>query len=125
MKTKNIFSIFTLFAILLLAFTVGFSQVIKQGGKTYIKDRKGEKWEITQAVSIGFSPYYFQYGLGRNAFSPLDDRHLRDATKRSDRSLRVLGVQGENESKAFSIKKLKGHEIANSSIGNIPIAAAY
>ena len=125
MKIKNIFTFFTLFAILFLAFTVSFSQIITQGGKTFIIDRKGEKWEITQAVSIGFRPQYFEYGLGRNAFSPLDDRYLRDATKRIPRSLRILGVQGENESKAFSIKKLKGHEIANSYIGDTPIAAAY
>jgi hypothetical protein len=125
MKKKNIFTLFTLLGILLLAFTVGFSQVINQGGKTYIKDKKREKWDITQAVSIGFSPAYFQYGLGRNAFYTLDDRHLIDNPKRVSKSLRVLGVQREDESKAFSIKKLKGHEIANSSIGNTTIAAAY
>ena len=125
MNNKKIFTLVTLLGILLFAFTVGFSQVITQGGKTYIKDRKGEKWDITQAISIGFSPAYFQYGLGRNAFYILDDRHLTDDPKRVSKSLRVLGVQEGNESKAFSIKKLKGHEIANSYIGNTPITAAY
>jgi len=99
--------------------------VIRKNGKIFIKDRQGEKWEITQAVSIGFRPHNFQFGLGRNAFSPLDDSYLSTAAKRTPQGLRILGVHGENESKAFSIKKLKGHEIANSYIGDIPIAAAY
>ncbi len=125
MNGKNKFTIFLLFGLLFLACTVCFAEVIKSHGKTFIRDRKGEKWEITQAVSIGFNPYDFEYGLGRNAFSPLDDSHLRDATKNIPRRLRILGVPGENETKAFSIKKLSGHEIANSHIDDTPIAAAY
>jgi len=125
MKGKNKFTIFMLIGVFFLTCTVSFSEVIRKNGKIYIKDRQGEKWEITQAVSIGFRPHNFQFGLGRNAFSPLDDSHLQNATKRTPRRLRILGVHGENESKAFSIKKLKGHEIANSYIGDTPIAAAY
>ena len=125
MKGKNKVTIFMLIGVFFLTCTVSFSEVIRKNGKIYIKDRQGEKWEITQAVSIGFRPHNFQFGLGRNAFSPLDDSHLSTAAKRTSRRLRILGVQGENESKAFSIKKLKGHEIANSYIGDTPIAAAY
>ena len=125
MKRKNTFTFFMLFCTLLLACTVCFSEVITKNGKTFIKDRKGEKWEITQAVSIGFRPYHFEYGLGRNAFSPLDDSHLRNASKNIPQQLRIIGVQGKNESKAFSIKKLSGHEISNSYIDDTPIAAAY
>ena len=125
MKRKNKFTIFMLLGIFFLACTVSFSEVIRKNGKTFIRDRKGEKWEITQAVSIGFRPHHFEYGLGRNAFSPLDDSHLRNATKRIPQRLRILGIQGENESKAFSLKKLSRHEIANSYIDDTPIAAAY
>ena len=125
MKRKKRFTIFMLLGVFFLTCTVSFSEVIRKNGKIYIKDRQGEKWEITQAVSIGFRPHNFQFGLGRNAFSALDDSHLSTAAKRTARRLRILGVQGKNESKAFSIKKLKGHEIANSYIGNTPIAAAY
>ena len=125
MKRKNTITLFILLNILFLAYTVSFAEVIKKNGKTFIRDRKGEKWEITQAVSIGFRPYYFEYGLGRNAFSPLDDSSLRNSDKNTPQRLRVLGIQGANESKAFSLKKLSHHEIANSSIDNKPVAAAY
>ncbi len=125
MRRKGIFTLFILFCVLALTCSASLAKVISEKGKTFIKDKKREKWEITQAVSIGFIPAYFQYGLGRNAFYPLDDRHLQDDKKEIPSGLRILGVQGENESKAFSIKKLKGHEIANSSIGNTHIAAAY
>lgn len=125
MNRKNKVTIFLLFGLLLLACTVSFADVIKKHGKTFIRDTKGEKWEITQAVSIGFSPYDFEFGLGRNAFTPLDDGKLRDATKNIPRKLRILGVSGETETKAFSIKKLRGHEVANSHIDDTPIAAAY
>lgn len=125
MKRKNKFAIFILFSVLFLVCTVSLAGVIQKDGKTFIRDRTGEKWDITQAVSIGFNPNEFEFGLGRNAFSPLDDSLLQDATKSISRGLRILGVPGVNESKAFSITKLKGHEIANSYIGDTPIAAAY
>lgn len=114
-----------LLSVLFLACTVSFAEVIKKNGKTFIRDRKGEKWDITQAVSIGFNPNEFEYGLGRNAFSPLDDSFLQEATANTPQRLRVLGVTGGNETKAFAIPKLSRHEIANSSIDDKPIAAAY
>ena len=125
MRKKNVFTASILFSILFLACTVSLAGVIHQDGKTFIRDRKGEKWDITQAVSIGFDPKGFEFGLGRNAFSPLNDNHLRDATGSIPRELRILGVTGENETKAFAIKKLRGHEIANSRIDDEPIAVAY
>jgi len=125
MKRKNNFTLFLLFCLLMAIAAVSFAEVIQRSGKTFIRDRTGEKWDITQAVSIGFKPKYFEFGMGRNAFSPLDDSLLREASKSVSQRLRVLGVSGENESKAFSIKKLNRHEIANSYIDDKPIAAAY
>jgi hypothetical protein len=125
MERKTKYSIFIVFSALFLICTVSFAGVIKKDGKTFISDRKGEKWDITQAVSIGFDPDEFEFGLGRYAFSPLDDTHLQGATKNIPQKLRVLGVPGESETKAFAIKKLRGHEIANSHIDDKPIAAAY
>jgi len=124
-ERKKKFTILLLFGILFLTCTVSFSEVIRKNGKIFIKHMKGEKWEITQAVSFGFRPYNFKHGIGRNAFSPFYDCHLSTAAIRTSQGLRILGVQGENESKAFSIIKLKGHEIANSYIGDTPITAAY
>ena len=55
-----------------------FSKVIHDGDSTYIVDRHGERWDVTQARSIGFMPERFQHGIGRNAFTPLDDSSLKD-----------------------------------------------
>ena len=125
MKRNNNILYLMLLSVFMLTCTVSFAEVIRKNGKTFIRDRKGENWDISQAVSIGFRPYYFEFGLGRNAFSPLDDRSLQSNTKRVPAKLRILGVKGKNESKAFSLKKLSHHEIANSSIDDVPIAAAY
>ena len=50
-----------------------FSSLIDEQGKTYIMDRTGERWDVTQAESIGFRPDRFQYGIGRNTISQLDN----------------------------------------------------
>ncbi len=114
-----------LLSVMFVLAATSLAGVIKKDGKIYISDRRGERWEITQAVSIGFDPAGFEFGLGRNAFSPLDDNGLQDATDSISGRLRILGVPGETESKAFAVGKLRGHEIANSSIDGQPIAAAY
>lgn len=108
-----------------LTVSYAFSSVIREGDRVYIVDRKGEKWDVTQAESIGFKPEGFQYGLGRNFFSPLNDSHLSDDTGKVSPGLRVLGVKEDRESRAYSIPKLSRHEIANSKIGDKPIAVGY
>ncbi len=112
-------------AILFLLRGDAFSLVISKDGKTFLVDRTGEQWEITQAVSIGFHPERFEYGLGKNAFTPLDDRHVSDPEGDEPWYLRVLGISEGSKAKAYSIPKLRGHEVANSTIGEKPIAAAY
>jgi len=114
-----------LMATLLLSGDTAYSFVQREDGKTYIVDRTGARWDVTQAESIGFKAEGFQYGLGRDAFSPLDDRSLQDGSDDVDPWHRVIGVTNENESRAYSVPKLRGHEIANSHIGETPIAAAY
>ena len=100
-------------------------QVIMEGGKTYIVDRTGERWDITQARSQGFQPEHFEFGLGRDAFTPLDDSLLRQPPTDVPPDLRVIGVAEGTQARAYSIPRLSRHEIANSSIGDKPIAVAY
>lgn len=102
-----------------------FSAVVREEGKVYIVDQTGEKWDVTQAESIGFKPERFQYGMGRDYFKPLDDSDLSNDIKDAPLNLRVLGVADSKESKAYSIPKLSRHEIANSKIGSEPIAVGY
>jgi hypothetical protein len=99
--------------------------ILRDGYKTYLVDRTGERWDITQAKSIGFIPNRFENGLGRYAFTPLDDSYLTDNTDWIYDRLRVIGVANGSEAKAYSISRLRRHEIVNSTIGSEPIAVGY
>jgi len=101
------------------------SKIIHDGNSTYIVDRHGERWDVTQARSIGFLPERFQHGIGRNAFTPLDDSFLKDKSPNASKSLRVIGISDGKKANAYSVKRLWRHEVANSSIGDKKIAAAY
>jgi len=117
--------IILLVLILGIALSQAFSRVIEEKGKTYIVDQQGERWDVTQARSIGFEPHRFQHGIGRNAFTPLDDSKFSRENDGVRRNERVIGItEGENAN-AYSVSKLWRHEVANSFIGDRPIAAAY
>jgi len=102
-----------------------FSKVIHEGDSTYIVDRHGERWDVTQARSLGFMPERFQHGIGRNAFTPLDDSAMKDKSPSASKSLRVIGISDGKQANAYSVPRLWRHEVANSSIGDKQIAAAY
>jgi len=101
-----------------------YSYVTRVKNKTYLVDQTGEKWDVTQAKSIGFDPHSFQYGIGKNSFTTLNDFHLKDNAS-SLKDSRVIGIANESESQAYSISKLRSHEIANTTLGSNPIAVGY
>ena len=107
----------------LLGFT--FSKAIEENGKSYIVDLHGERWDVTQAKSIGFGPERFRHGIGRNAFTPLDDSQLKDKSPNVSHNTRVIGISDGKEARAYSVPRLYRHEVANSRIGDQAIAAAY
>ncbi len=117
--------IILLVLILGIALSQAFSSVIEEKGKTYIVDRHGERWDVTQARSIGFEPHRFQHGIGRNAFIPLDDSQFSRDNAGVRRNERVIGITEGEHANAYSVSKLWRHEVANSFIGDRPIAAAY
>ena len=117
--------IILLVLILGIALSQAFSNVIEEKGKTYIVDRHGERWDVTQALSIGFEPHRFQHGIGRNAFTPLDDSQFSRDKDGVRRNARVIGISEGEHANAYSVSKLWRHEVANSFIGDRPIAAAY
>jgi hypothetical protein len=96
--------------------------VIREGGKTYIVDQRGERWDITQAQTLGFDPKGFQYGIGRNAFTPLTDSYVRKEESGLSGRTRVIGVAEGKEKRAYSVPRLSRHEIANSTLGGKQIA---
>ena len=102
-----------------------FSKVVHEGESTYIVDRHGERWDVSQARSLGFMPERFQHGIGRNAFTPLDDSSLKDTGETASQSLRVIGISDGKQANAYSVPRLWHHEVANSSLGDKKIAAAY
>ena len=101
------------------------ARVVKEGTKTYLVDRTGERWDISQAVSIGFDPQYFEFGIGRHAFQTLDNRHWQSETEHAAPGMRVIGVAGNQEAHAYSVRKLRYHETANTQLGSQAIVAGY
>ena len=123
---------YTKMVIVTVSFLAGFfgpllslPTAAERSDRIYITDRTGEKWDITQAASIGFEPEKFQYGLGRNAFTPLNDQKLSSDMRSVPSNLRVLGTAHKNKARAYSIPKLSRHEIANTAIADTPIVAGY
>ena len=99
--------------------------VVKDGQQTFLVDRTGERWDITQAVSIGFDPDDFEFGIGRYAFNPLDDSHWQEGSSDTRSTMRVIGVADENDAHAYSVRKLSYHETANTFLGDKAIVAGY
>lgn len=99
--------------------------VIKNDNRIFLVDQTGEHWDITQAVSLGFDPQKFQFGIGRNAFDPLDETDWRSGSEKTQAGMRVIGVAGDNDAHAYSVNKLKYHETANTTLGSKAIVAGY
>jgi hypothetical protein len=102
------------------------SFVLNEDDRVYLVDRHGERWDITQARSIGFDPDRFEFGIGRNAFRPLSDNDwsFGDRKKQSMNS-RIIGVEKGQEAHAYSVSKLSHHETANTVIDSEPIVVGY
>lgn len=120
----------TLIFVFILSFGLGMafeaSAIVERAGdKVFIIDRRGERWDITQAASIGFDPRGFQFGIGRDSIRPLDASSLDDDVRAVDSQTRVIGVTSGPDAHAYVVRKLTRHEIANTHLGEVPIAAAY
>jgi hypothetical protein len=126
LKPNRAWSILTaaIVCLILLASTAT-ATVVKEEDKTYLVDQTGERWDISQAVSIGYDPFGFEFGIGRYAFQPLDDRHWDHRIENAPPAMRIIGVAGNEQSHAYSIEKLRYHETANTFLGSQPIVAGY
>lgn len=91
----------------------------------FITDQKGEKWDVTQAVSLGFDPNGFQFGIGRNAIVPLGPEALKAPPETLPSSDRVIGISQGDQAHAYRVRRLNMHEVANTTLGDTAIAAAY
>ena len=116
---------------LMIGFFVFFCITGAQGfvqherGKVFIVDQTGVRWDVTQAKTLGFRPEKFQYGIGKTAFTPLDDSHIKHQPDVPGKNPRVIGIENESETHAYSVDRLRYHEIANIHLGGKSITAAY
>lgn len=116
-------------AILFVLMSAAFVGILISSGfaeKTVsITDQTGKKWDVTQAASLGFKPEKFQYGIGMNAFTTLNNSHLSGTPGQLEKRQRVIGVQVDDEAHAYSVRRLRYHEIANTQIAGRSIAAGF
>ncbi len=115
----------TLFINAAVVKTVPAAQVVTSGDKVFIVDRTGYEWDVTQAVELGFNPGKFQYGIGKDTFITLDDQDLDETMDSLGERSRVIGVELEGSAHAYSVAKLRYHEIANTTLAGRPIVAGY
>ena len=126
MRRTSTWLIFSFLFVTTAAIGIGTFSVAEMGSNgAYILDRTGEKWDVSQAASIGFKPGKFQYGIGRHAFKTLDDFSLQSGSTSIPRNLRVIGVAAGNEAQAHSVSKLSRHETANMTLNSEPILVGY
>jgi len=104
---------------------VAATEIIEDKDHTYLIDQSGERWDITQAVSIGFEPRDFEFGIGRNAFRPLSESDWSNRVDHNFPNFRVIGITDGDEAHAYAVSKLSRHEIANTMLASEPIAAGY
>jgi hypothetical protein len=126
MMKKQILSVLIFFSISLVftTFSSG-TYVVKKGKNIYIEDQQGERWDVTQAKSLGFKPALFQYGMGKNAFTPLDDSNLSSDSFTFLNNPRIIGISEGDQARAYSVLKLRYHEIANTQINHRKVTVGY
>ena len=72
-----------------------------------------------------FNTALFTQIIGRNAFQPLDQGDLQSKTDSQSSDLRIIGVARDGDAHAYSVRKLRYHETANTFLGAAAITAAY
>lgn len=102
-------------------------QVDKRDGGITIVDAEGVKWDVTHAEErYGMQAGQFQYGLGPNAITPLNNPQFyspgdKDYPKNTD-TFMILGVSIDGDSRAYPMVILSRHEVINDVFGDEPVA---
>ena len=99
--------------------------VVTRGDRVYIEDRTGERWDVTQSQKLGFVPQRFQYGIGKNAFTPLRDEDFGDEQLPGFSNIRIIGISIDDNAHVYAVSRLRNHEIANTIIAGRAIVAGY
>lgn len=99
----------------------------KRDGGIIITDAEGVRWDVTHAQEkYGMRGEQFQYGLGPNAITPINDPQFLspgdEGYPRDTDTFMVLGVSIKGDSRAYPMVILGRHEVVNDEFGNQPVA---
>jgi hypothetical protein len=123
-KTGRIITI--MIAALLWTATICIAaRVVTEGDRVFIVDRTDNRWDVTQAQELGFIPQEFQYGIGKNAFTPLQDEDFGDEQLSEFSDTRIIGISINDDAHAYAVSRLRRHEIANTTLAGKAIVAGY
>ena len=100
------------------------------GPSVILTDRRGERWDITDAVhEFGFNRRYFEFGIGRHAIPPINGPEMTQSGDRdyppNSSGHQVISLQIEGENRSYPIRELTRHEIVNETVGATQAAVAY
>ncbi len=123
-KTRSI-TLMMISTLLWTASVCSGAWVVTKGDRVYIEDRTGERWDVTQSQKLGFIPQRFQYGIGKNAFVPLQDKDLGDERPPGFSNTRIIGISIDDNAHAYVVSRLRNHEIANTTIAGRAIVVGY
>ncbi len=98
--------------------------------KIYITDQTGKRWDVTHAVSeYGFDAENFQYGLGPYAIRPINDPEMispgEPGYPDKNSAETVIGLNINGDARAYPIRTMKSHEVANDRVGGKHVAVVY
>ncbi len=104
--------------------------VFNEGEKITITDRTGKSWDISHAVAVfHFDPDKFEHGLGQFAIKPIIDPKMlspgNSGYPEPQERMLVIGTTIHEETRAYALEDLFGHEIANDIFGDTPVAIGY
>jgi len=125
MNKLKISTMIMIATLLLLGDICFAARVVRHGDSVYIQDRTGQRWDVSQAQTLGFKPHRFQYGIGKNAFTPLQDKDFDNDRVSSFFNTRVIGITFDGNAHAYTVDRLKHHETANTTIAGKAIVAGY
>ena len=99
-------------------------------GRFLITDQTGKNWDVTHAWQrYGFIPEEFQFGLGPLAIPPIMDPQMLapgdPGYPEDSASFLTMGVFLNGSARAYPIRIMSRHEVANERFGEIRAAVAY
>jgi hypothetical protein len=89
----------------------------------------GEWFDVTDSP---LDPRGYEYGLGKDTipaidepqFASINDRHQLEAIGVSDQTI-VIGYSHNDQTKAYPIGILEGHELVNDTVGGKPVTVGW